>query len=178
MIISSKDTKIVINISDITYDNISFLSIMRRYQVGAHTKIDLKVNGVILRKLGLIEQLLRELRSLGLLTVGQLEEDWRNRRAVERSLQIAVEAMIDICQRLLTVHGQTPAATGQESVARCVEMGILSSQAPYRRMVQFRNFIVHRYEQVDASILVDIVNCRLDAFEQFVREVREYVSKS
>ena len=138
----------------------------------------MKVNGFILRKLGLIEQLLRELRSLGPLTVSHIEEDWRNHRAVERSLQIAVEAMIDICQRLLSFYGQIPGATGQESVARCVEMGILSSQVSYRRMVQFRNFIVDRYEQVDASILVDIVNRRLDAFEQFIHEVREHVSKS
>ncbi|RME87792.1 MAG: DUF86 domain-containing protein [Anaerolineae bacterium] len=137
----------------------------------------MKANGVVLRKLSVIEQVVRELRSLGHVRVSQLEEDWRTRRAVERSLQVAVEAVIDVCQRIISVQDLTPAATGRESIARCVEIGALSSETPYRRMVQFRNFIVHRYEQVDAAILADIVNRRLDDFERFIREIRAYVSR-
>jgi len=132
-------------------------------------------NGVILRKLSTIEQVVRELHSLGRIGMADVENDWRTRRAVERNLQVAIEAMIDVCQRWIAVRGLTPAATGQEAVARCVESGLLSTEAPYRRMVQFRNFIVHRYEQVDAAILVDIVNHRLGDFERFVQEVRAHV---
>ena len=109
--------------------------------------------------------------------MAQLTADWRTRRAVERGLQVAVEAMMDVCQRLLSVQGLTPAATGQEAVARCTDIGALSSAMPYRRMVQFRNFIVHRYEQVDPAILVDILSRRLDAFDRFVREIRAYVAQ-
>ena len=47
---------------------------------------------------------------------------------------------------------------------------MLSSVDPYRQMVQFRNFIVHRYENVDVQILVDIVNHRLAEFERFREE--------
>ena len=135
------------------------------------------LNGVISRKLGVIEQVIRELRSLDNISVAQMEDDWRTRRAVERNLQVAVEAMIDVCQRIITVQGLTPATTGQEAVSRCVEIGALPSNDPYRRMVQFRNFIVHRYEQVDTAILVDILTRRMDAFEQFVQEVRTYVAQ-
>ena len=134
------------------------------------------LNGVILRKLSTIEQVVRELRSLGRLTVAGVEQDWRTRRAVERNLQIAVEAVIDTCQRWIALQNLTPASTGREAVKRCVEIGMLSDEAPYRRMVQFRNFIVHRYEQVDAAILVDIVNHRLGDLERFVREVRAHVA--
>jgi hypothetical protein len=38
-------------------------------------------------------------------------------------------------------------------------------------MVQFRNFVVHRYERIDTEILVEIVNNRLDDFEKFRDEV-------
>ena len=134
------------------------------------------LNGVILRKLSTIEQVVRELRSLGRLTVAGVDQDWRTRRAVERNLQIAVEAVIDTCQRWIALQNLTPASTGGEAVKRCVEIGMLSDEAPYRRMVQFRNFIVHRYEQVDAAILVDIVNHRLGDLERFVREVRAHVA--
>ncbi len=52
---------------------------------------------------------------------------------------------------------------------------MLSELEPFRRMVQFRNFVVHRYEQVDLDILVDIVNRRLDDFDRFRNEVLQYV---
>lgn len=134
------------------------------------------LNGLILKKLQVMEQVLGELRSLGQLNAAGLEADWRTRRAVERNLQVAVEGLIDICQRVLSLKGYTPASTGSETVRRCVQLGVLSSEDPYRRMVQFRNFIVHRYEQVDVAILVDIVNRRLDDFECFIREIRAYVA--
>ena len=49
------------------------------------------INGVILQKLGVLDQVLAELRSLGAITARQLESDWKTRRAVERDLQILVE---------------------------------------------------------------------------------------
>ena len=60
----------------------------------------------------------------------------------------------------------SPAATGVEAVERCVKLGALASVEPYRKMIQFRNFVVHRYERVDVAILVDIVNNRLGDFDR------------
>jgi uncharacterized protein YutE (UPF0331/DUF86 family) len=57
-----------------------------------------------------------------------------------------------------------------------VELGILSSLEPYRKMIQFRNFIVHRYERIDVDILVDIVNYRLSDFDAFKQELMRHVS--
>jgi len=133
------------------------------------------INGVILRKLQPLDQALIELRSLGRVTVAQLESDWRTRRAVERDLQVLVEIVIDVCQRLLSLLGQTPAATGSEAVQRCINLGIISSDEAYRKMVQFRNFVVHRYEQVDVAILANMVNQYLVDFEQFREEILRYV---
>ncbi len=133
------------------------------------------INGVILRKLQPLDQALIELRSLGRVTVAQLESDWRTRRAVERDLQVLVEIVIDVCQRLLSLLGQTPATTGSEAVQRCINLGIISSDEAYRKMVQFRNFVVHRYEQVDVAILANMVNQYLVDFEQFREEILKYV---
>ncbi len=135
------------------------------------------INGVVLEKLQTLDSVLGELRSLGSTTVQQLDADWRTRRAVERDLQILVEIVIDVCQRLLAVLGQAPATTGADAVARCIELGVLGEYEAYRRMVQFRNFIVHRYERVDTAILADMVNRRLPDFERFGREVLAYASR-
>ena len=133
------------------------------------------INGVVAQKLQMLDQILTELRSLGTVDAAELSSDWRTRRAVERDLQVLVEIVVDICQRLISVAGQAPAATSADAIERCIQLGILTDDAVYRQMVRFRNVLVHRYEQVDVNILVDIVNHRLTDFEQFTDDVLAYV---
>ena len=135
-------------------------------------------NGVVAQKLQSLDEILTELRSLGQVDAAQLRGDWRICRAVERDLQVLVEIVIDICQRLISLVGQSPATTGVDAIERCIQLGVLSDDEIYRQMVRFRNFIVHRYERVDINILVDIVNHRLPDFEQFRDEVLTYVQKN
>lgn len=131
-------------------------------------------NGVILKKLQSMDEILEELRSLGRLTVNSLKDDWRTRRAVERELQVLVEIVVDVCQRIISIIGQSPAVTSADAIERCIQLKVLSSYEPYRRMVQFRNFVVHRYEHVDIEILTDIVNNRLNDFIIFKQEILDY----
>jgi uncharacterized protein YutE (UPF0331/DUF86 family) len=135
------------------------------------------INGVIVSKLQTLDEVLGELRSLGKIKTADMEKDWRLRRAIERDLQVLSEIVIDVCQRLISMAGQSPATSGVEAIARCVGLGVLGSVEPYRKMIQFRNFIVHRYERVDVNILTDIVDNRLGDFDQFRKEVMTYVSR-
>jgi uncharacterized protein YutE (UPF0331/DUF86 family) len=135
------------------------------------------INGVIFQKLQSLDEILTELRSLGIVRIAELEGDWRTRRAIERDLQVMVEIVIDICQRLIALAGQTPAPTSGDAVERCIQLGALSNYDAYRKMVQFRNFVVHRYERVDVAILVDMVNHRLADFERFRAEVQKYAKR-
>lgn len=134
------------------------------------------INGVIISKLQTLDRILGECRSLGKVRRHEVEQDWRLRRAMERDLQVLCEIVIDICQRLISISDQSPATTGVEAIERCVDLGVLGSVEPYRKMIQFRNFIMHRYDQVDPGILVDIVNNRLNDFALFRKEVMKYVS--
>jgi len=136
------------------------------------------INGVIFRKLETLDITLGELYSLGKVTIEQLENDWRTRRAIERNLQILVEIVVDICQRFLSISGQAPGTTSTEAVQRCIDLGVLSDFEAYQRMVQFRNFIVHRYERIDVEILVGMINRHLDDFERFKKEVLAYVREN
>jgi uncharacterized protein YutE (UPF0331/DUF86 family) len=136
------------------------------------------LNGVIARKLQSLDEILIELRSLGRVEVEKLRGDWRTRRAIERDFQVIVEIVIDVCQRLISVAGQAPAATGVDAIERCIQLGVISDDESYRKMIRFRNFIVHRYEQIDLTILADMVNHRLPDFEQFRDEVLAYVKEN
>ena len=135
------------------------------------------LNGVVLRKLRSLDDTLEELYSLGSVTLDLLKDDWRTLRAAERDLQILIEIVVDVCQRLISLAGETPAETGAEAVKRCVKLGALSSSEPYRKMIQFRNFIVHRYEQVDTSIVVSILDHNLGDFKCFREQVLSYLEK-
>lgn len=133
------------------------------------------LNGVITKKLAVLEETLHELESLGRVSTEMLNKDWLVRRAVERDLQILAEIVIDICHRLVSIAGLAPAATGADAVQKCVRLGALPSADPFRQMVQFRNFIVHRYEQVDSEILAGMLNKHLQDFRLFRDEVLRYV---
>lgn len=134
------------------------------------------INGVITGKLTNLRQRLSELRTLSPLTPERLQE-WLVPRAVERDLQVSVEIVIDVCQRLLSLAGLPPAATSREAVEGCVSLGVLASPEPYRQMVGFRNMVVHRYEFVDTEVLLRLVNHHLPDFDRFQQEVLDYVER-
>ncbi len=60
-----------------------------------------------------------------------------------------------------------------ENFKELEKMGIIDSFEKYADMVRFRNFIVHRYENIDTQILFAIVTKRLDDFSAFADEVRK-----
>jgi len=76
------------------------------------------------------------------------------------------------------LESQAPAATGKDALDRVIQMGILGRHDAYLKMVQFRNFLVHRYERVDNEILLDIVNRRLVDFERFRNEILTYIRRA
>lgn len=135
----------------------------------------MKFNGVISGKIRNLERVLSQLRSLGKLDARSLE-DWILHSAVERNLQVAVEIVIDICHRILSLSGKTPASNAREAVEGCVELGVFESTETLSRMIGFRNLVVHRYEYVEVGILIDIVNNHLDDFEDFQARVLSYVA--
>lgn len=126
----------------------------------------MSINGVVTAKLQQLDQVLRELLSLGELTVERLQADWLVRRAVERDLQIAFEVLVDVCQRVLSLQGVTPAATARAALAACEQLGMLKNSEKYRPLVGFRNILVHDYDDL-----------RLDVLADFRHEVLDFVSR-
>ena len=130
------------------------------------------INGVVESKLRFLEQTLADLESWPL---GDLAEFARNsllRRAVERALQLAVESMIDVAERILAARCLPPADTAAQNFKRLQEIGILKDADRYAEMVRFRNFIVHRYEQIESQIVYSLAKGKLSCFRDFVGEIR------
>jgi uncharacterized protein YutE (UPF0331/DUF86 family) len=137
-----------------------------------------KSNGVMAAKLAVLAETTRQLEALKDLTTSRLERDFFLKRGVERSLQICVEAVIDIAHRILSLRDQPPVPSGGKALEALEGLGILKDANAYKRMVQFRNLVVHRYEAVDNTILVDIVRNHLDEFRAFMAEIRRHANDS
>ncbi|NQV35894.1 MAG: DUF86 domain-containing protein [Phycisphaeraceae bacterium] len=131
----------------------------------------MKYNGVILKKFSILEDEVARLRGLGNLTPEMLDRDHFLKHGIERSLQICVEIVIDVAQRILSLEGRVPSPTAFSAFSGLEAMGIIVSAEQYRSMIQFRNYVVHRYERVDSSILITIISEHLDDLTLFRNEV-------
>jgi len=130
------------------------------------------LNGVIQRKLALLDEYVGRLeRYLNGVTLDAFKADDLVQSAVERVLQVAIEIVIDIAERLIALRDAGPVATGAEAIDRLVALGILKSAEPYRHMVRFRNRIVHEYEATDPAILFAIATEHKSDFRHFRDEI-------
>jgi uncharacterized protein YutE (UPF0331/DUF86 family) len=131
------------------------------------------INGIVESKLRFLEQVLADLESWPLGGPAEFASNSMLRRAVERALQLSVESMIDVAERILAIRRLPPDDTAAQSLKRLQEIGILKNADRYAEMVRFRNFIVHRYEQIDAEIVYSLAKSKLDRFRDFTDEIRQ-----
>ena len=105
----------------------------------------MKFNGIIERKLRVIEENISDIKSWNINSLQQLTESTLLQKAAERALQISIEVMIDVSERILALNEIEPANTSTENMKKLEQIGIIKSFNDYANMVRFRNFIVHRY---------------------------------
>ena len=134
----------------------------------------MRINGIIERKLRTIEENIEAIKSWQIENLKQFSESSLLQKATERALQISIEVMIDISERILALMKQTPANTSIENIQKLEKLGVIQSSSDYSDMIRFRDFIVHRYEKVDAEIVYSIIKNKLNLFERFVTEIRSF----
>jgi uncharacterized protein YutE (UPF0331/DUF86 family) len=130
-----------------------------------------KYNGVIDSKLKVLEQKLQEIEEWDVTSLAQIQASSMLSNALERALQVAVETMIDISERILALEHIAPQASAAANMEALAKLGVIDSATPYMEMVRFRNFIVHRYEHIDLDIIYDIATKKLALFRQFADEI-------
>ncbi len=137
----------------------------------------MKINGIVLRKIEIIEETLRELRDLENITTAKLEQDFFLKKGIERALQVCVEALIDIAHRIISLETRSPCSTASKALEAIESLGVIASASEYKPMVQFRNIVVHRYENVDNEIIVGILKRNLDDFDKYINEIQGYAKR-
>ena len=132
----------------------------------------MRYNGIIEAKLRTIEEKLLEIESWQIISFQHLQMNSMLRNATERVLQVAIEAIIDICEYILAIESISAPDTSSNVVKKVIEMGIITNNPEYLEMIRFRNFIVHRYENIDLEIIYVIVSNKLPVFRNFIHEIR------
>lgn len=132
----------------------------------------MKFNGIIEKKLRVIEENISDIKSWNINSLEQLKESSLLQKATERALQVSIEVMIDVSERILALNEIPPANTSAENLKKLEQIGVIRTFDDYVSMIKFRNFIVHRYEKIDIEIVYSILKNKLHLFTQFAEEIR------
>jgi uncharacterized protein YutE (UPF0331/DUF86 family) len=127
---------------------------------------------LIAKKLALIETYVRELRSLA--RPDDIPRDVRERRFVEHTLQIAIQAALDVASHVVSSERFGEPNTNRELFEILARHGWLDEQLgeTLRDMAGFRNILVHGYTAVDTRILQDVLERHLDDLLAFAAAIR------
>lgn len=132
----------------------------------------METNGIIMRKFALMNKQLTNLEKvLAGIDKETFTGDWALRTIAERALQVCIEIMIDVAERIIALAGKGPVATAAEAIEGIRDMNVISSAETYLKMVKFRNLVVHAYEEIDPEILYEIAFHNLDDFRRFRDEL-------
>ena len=127
---------------------------------------------LVAKKLAFIETCLRELRQQA--RPDRLSTDVREIRFVEHTLQIAIQAALDVASHIVSDNRLGEPRTNRELFDLLGRHGWLtpSLTGVMRDMGGFRNVLVHGYAEVDVDVVRDVLDRHLPDFEVFVAAIR------
>jgi len=133
---------------------------------------------LLAKKLALIETYVREVRTLAV--PHEIATNVRERRFVQYTLQMAIQAAIDIASHIVSDDRLGEPTTNGQLFELLASAGWLSPAqvAPLRRMAGFRNVLVHGYAEVDPEVVRDVVENHLGDLVAYVAAVRARLGKS
>ncbi len=127
---------------------------------------------LIFKKLAFIETCLEELRSLA--RPERLAIDVKERRFVEHTLQICIQAAQDVASHIVSDQRLGEPSTNLALFGLLAQAGWIREDTSnvLRAAVGFRNVLVHGYTAVDVDIVRDVLKRHLTDIARFVQEIR------
>ena len=127
---------------------------------------------LVAKKLAFIETCVRELRTLA--RPERIADDVREQRFVEHTLQLAIQAALDVASHIVSDERLGEPDTNRDVFRLLERSGIVPADLGMRleRMAGFRNVVVHLYRDVDLGIVRDVVENHLDDLLELVAAIR------
>lgn len=133
----------------------------------------------LLAKLDELGGYLGELRSIAPRSLAEYQRV-EKKRACERLLQVAREALIDACAQLVT--GLRLGLPGEEDdlFEKLARQGVLSAETAgtLRRMRGMRNLLVHEYGRVDDQLVFETIRDRLGDLDACKRAILDFLRRA
>jgi uncharacterized protein YutE (UPF0331/DUF86 family) len=122
------------------------------------------------RRILSLSEALRQLTSRrSLISPEAMAQDAALQAAVERWLQIAIEACIDSAYHVIADRGLTPPDSARSAFETLASERVISAELASKlgRAAGLRNILVHDYTRIDRSLLASIVHSDLGDLEAF-----------
>jgi uncharacterized protein YutE (UPF0331/DUF86 family) len=131
---------------------------------------------VIERHLVQLEEYLRDLDEVkSKYTLEDYKENKIIRRYTERTLQVAIEACLDLASHIISYRGFREPLDNKDCFQVLLENGIISTDLAdkLKRMAQFRNVVVHDYIRINPEIVYAIVQKNIPDVVTFAQIVEK-----
>lgn len=129
-------------------------------------------SALIYKKLAFIETCVRELRELA--RPERMAEDVREARFIEHTLQLAIQAALDVASHIVSARRLGEPETNRALFDLLGREGLVASELAdsLHAMAGFRNVLVHGYAEVDLEVVQDILDNHLEDLLGFAEQVR------
>jgi len=134
----------------------------------------------ILQKLRVIKENLAKLTILKNVSEETFISDFQKFDAAKYNLQTTIEAMVDICNHIISRLAYDIPRTNADSFRVLCRKKILDPgmEETFLAMARFRNRVVHLYDQVDNKEIYRIIQQNLSDFKKFIKDITNFLDKN
>ncbi len=127
---------------------------------------------LVAKKLAFVETCVRELRTMA--RPDRISGDLREERFVEHTLQLAIQAALDVGSHIVSDERLGEPETSRDVFRLLGRAGLVPADLVGRleRMAGFRNVVFHLYRDVDLGIVRDVVENHLGDLLEFADAIR------
>lgn len=135
---------------------------------------------VVIQRLDRIQELLAEMRGIGVPDAEKLRDDHVTRYALERLATLIVDTATALNSHITSRVLQRVATTYAESFDLIADVGALerSFAARIRNSAKLRNLLIHDYADIDYDVLSKALRQLVDDYDRYRTQVARWLKDS
>ncbi|MCL5976573.1 MAG: DUF86 domain-containing protein [Nitrospirae bacterium] len=131
-------------------------------------------------KIAVVQERVRRLSAFSEISIEAYLKDFITKDAVERNIEVAIQACIDIAKVIIKKEGLREPEDNKGVFVVLAENGIISEESLkfLIPMAGTRNVLVHGYDKIDDTIIFGALKKHLSDFYRFLKEIEERYLKN
>jgi len=135
---------------------------------------------IVRKKLEIIDDEINFLKEIQKLSINEFQNDLRNLKSTCRSLQNAIQALIDLGNHIISSLNLGKPEIYEDITSLLFENKVItkSFKEKFIYMIKFRNFLVHEYDRVDPLRIYKILKENIDDIESGMKLIKNFIDKN